>query len=79
MFTYAGLTVTHTEQLAKRLVFAHWTARQACAPEVVARLRALLRDAPAPVAAWLQPDALDTPAMTFRSHHIILAGVKPMR
>jgi ubiquinone/menaquinone biosynthesis C-methylase UbiE len=74
MFAEAGLTVTHTEQLAKQLGFVTWTARQARPPEVVARLRALLREAPAPVAAWLQPQDIDTPEATFSSHHIIIAG-----
>ncbi len=76
MFAQAGLTVTQAERVEKRLGFVDWVERQGCAPEVVARLIAMLREAPPSVVAWLDPRDVGTPQATFASHHLIIAGSK---
>ena len=76
MFVQAGLQVEHAERVEKRLEFVDWVERQGCAPEVVARLVAMLRQATPAVAAWLDPQDVGTPQATFASHHLIIAGRK---
>ncbi|NLS76334.1 MAG: methyltransferase domain-containing protein [Chloroflexi bacterium] len=79
MFARAGLAVTHTERVEKRLGFVDWVERQGCAPEVVAELVRMLREASPAVAAWLDPRDVGAPQATFASHHLIIAGQKEAR
>ena len=76
MFQDAGLTTIHAEQMVKRHGFVAWAERQDCTPEVTDQLVARLRHAPAPVAAWMQPQDVGTPQASFINHHIIIAGHK---
>jgi hypothetical protein len=74
MFQGAGLVVTHTEQIVKQHEFLPWAERQDCSANVIARLVAMLRQAPQAVAAWLQPTDIGTSRATFVNHHILIAG-----
>ena len=74
MFAQAGLQVTHTEEIIKRHQLLPWAERQGCSPETLAQLRAMLRNSPPAVAAWLQGENLDTPEASFANHHLLIAG-----
>ncbi len=76
MFEDAGLTVEHTEQIVKRHAFLDWAQRQGCSPETIEQLIEMVRNGPAIVTDWMQPQAWDTPEATFANHHIIIAGRK---
>jgi ubiquinone/menaquinone biosynthesis C-methylase UbiE len=76
MFQAAGLTVTHAEQITKKLQFTSWVERQDCAPEVVQRLIMMMKQASGTIAEWMQARDIGTPDATFLSHHIIMAGRK---
>ena len=76
MFQDAGLMVTHTEQLTKKLQFTSWVERQDCAPEVVQALILIMKLASGATAEWMQARDIGTPGATFLSHHIIIAGRK---
>jgi ubiquinone/menaquinone biosynthesis C-methylase UbiE len=77
MFQEAGLEVEHTERIAKRHKFTSWVERQGCAPQVVERLAAMLRDAPPAAAGWMQPQEAGAPQVSFANQHIIIAGRIP--
>jgi len=79
MFEDAGLTVEHTEQIVKRHAFLEWAQRQGRTPETIERLIAMMRQAPAIAASWMQPQDWGTSKATFANHHIIIAGRKKKR
>jgi hypothetical protein len=75
----AGLQITHVEICQNRLEFGWWVRMQSCPPDTVTRLEVMLRQTPAAVADWLQPELTEpgTPgAMYFSLWQLILIGVK---
>jgi ubiquinone/menaquinone biosynthesis C-methylase UbiE len=56
LLTSSGLTVVHSELLAKRMVFSTWADNMNVAPDVRASLLADLRDAPAAAREFLRPE-----------------------
>lgn len=79
MFERAGLTVEHTEQVIKRHGFLDWVRRQACTPETIGRLDAMMEQASPTVLRWMQPRDWGTQTASFRNKHIIIAGRKIRR
>jgi ubiquinone/menaquinone biosynthesis C-methylase UbiE len=61
----ARLTVAHTEIVPKAIDLADWARRMQTPAPIVARLRTMLLEAPAPVRQWLQPVSRDH-NVTFR-------------
>lgn len=76
MLEDAGLTVANIERVVKRHDFLAWVERQACAPETIGRLDAMMEQAPPSVLEWLQPRDWGTPDASFANDHIIMAGRK---
>ena len=76
LFEAAGLAVEHTEQIVKVHKLYPWAERQGCTPEVIQRLVAMVKEAPEPVTAWMEPNSWDTPDASFVNHHLIIAGRK---
>lgn len=79
MFERAGLTVEHTAQVIKRHDFLTWARRQACTPETIGRLEAMMEQASPPVIGWMRPEDWGTQNANFRNKHIIIAGRKILR
>ncbi len=75
-FVGAGLRPTHSELSPLRLNFNWWTQVQHDDAETVLRLRVMLRQAPADVAAWLEPDLPDGGEASFTRWQVILVGAK---
>jgi ubiquinone/menaquinone biosynthesis C-methylase UbiE len=73
-FSGAGLTIRHTELARNRLNFDWWTKMQNNDANTVTRLRVMLKQAPADVAAWLEPDT--DGEWSFSLWQLILVGVK---
>jgi hypothetical protein len=70
------LDVVRTEEVEKRHGFVSWAARQDCTVDVVARLEAMVHEAPRPVQQWMEPAMFGTPEAAFSGRHILMAGVK---
>lgn len=77
LYLDAGLTVEHTEEITKRHPLVSWAERQECTPATIERLQILLKQAPAAVAAWMQPECTGTADASFLGHHLIILGRKP--
>lgn len=77
MFAAGGLRVLHSETLTKRHAFATWTARQKNDAATVARLVAMMGEAPPIAATWLDARDWGTPQASFVNHHVIVLGEKP--
>jgi len=78
-FDLAGLRTIHVEVCRNRLEFGWWVQMQNCAPNVVTRLEAMLRQAPHAVTEWLQPELKEPGlpgAIYFSLWQLILIGVK---
>lgn len=77
MFIDAGLrveqVVMHVKANGKLLP---WAERQGNSPDVIARLQVLLKQAPAPVAAWLNPQCVGTDDAQFDHRYILILGRK---
>jgi ubiquinone/menaquinone biosynthesis C-methylase UbiE len=71
----AGLSVEAAEQFDKRLNLEHWSARQGCSSETVARLRELLADAGETASAWMAVEG-DGAETTFTIRHVVIAAVR---
>lgn len=76
LFHEAGLRVTHSELWAQRINFLWWTKMQHNDAETVLRLRVLLRQMPAAVAEWMQPETPDDGDWSFTRWLVILRGEK---
>ncbi len=59
LITAAGFEITHEEITLKRMDFEWWTERLASAPEVIERLKAMLREAPPSAAVHFTPITLE--------------------
>ncbi|QPC80572.1 methyltransferase domain-containing protein [Phototrophicus methaneseepsis] len=77
MYEEAGLTVTHTETLAKRKAFYPWCQTQDTTPEIVQQLETKLETGPAGAREWYQPQDFGEDQMTIQHRYIIIAGRKP--
>jgi SAM-dependent methyltransferase len=75
-FHDAGLRVTHSELWGQRLNFKWWTQMQHNDADTVLRLRVLLRQMPATVAEWMQPETPDDAEWSFTRWQVILCGEK---
>jgi ubiquinone/menaquinone biosynthesis C-methylase UbiE len=75
-FEDAGLVVGHSERIEKRHAFSSWVERQGCPPRIVARLEAMLREAPPAAANWMRPLDVGMPSVNFANQHILIAGRK---
>jgi ubiquinone/menaquinone biosynthesis C-methylase UbiE len=74
-FAGAGLEIRHFEAFDTRHDLTPWAERMGCDPTTITRLRALLVQAPAPIAAWMKPTfAADA---TFVIRQFLLVGRKP--
>ncbi len=74
-FFLAGLQVSHREMLAKEKDFDEWAARMRVSGVELARLRALLVQAPAYAREWLRPQVVGS-RLIFTLHEIIVIGRK---
>lgn len=78
MFLDAGLTVEQSETVTKTThKLVPWAERQGCSPEIIERLQVMLKQAPTPVADWMQPECVGTADATFTHHYILIVGQKP--
>ncbi len=77
MLARAGLRVEQNAQVAKRQNLHTWAQRQGNDAAAIARLQALLRDAPTQAALWAAPRDVGSPECTFTIRQIQLAGRKP--
>lgn len=57
MFSDAGVTVDHVEELEKEMEFDAWAERMGASNDLKATLRQWLANTPVPVQAWLKPRA----------------------
>ena len=73
-FLAAGLTIVHYEEFDKEQALVSWAALMGCDAATIVRLRALLQQAPEPVAEWLQPRDVNTPDARFRIRQFLLVG-----
>jgi len=78
MFLDAGLSVVHSERVVNSGRLVPWAERQGCAPDVIERLQVLLAQAPAAVAAWIEPRCVGTADAAFNHNYIIILGAKGM-
>ena len=80
LITDAGLVVTSTETMAKRMEFAAWTENMSVPEPVRVELLAELETAPAAAAAYLRP-SIETPgdqsSAAFHLTEGIITAVKP--
>lgn len=77
MFTRAGFSIEHTEQIVKRHNFLDWAQRQGSPPDLIAELEELMRNAPPGAAEWMDVQQPGTPEASFVNHHLIIAGRRP--
>lgn len=75
-FTGAGLAILHYESFDKQQELIDWAERMGCDATTVARLRAMLMQAPAPVAAWMAPHVFPTGEARFVIRQFLLVGRK---
>ena len=75
-FTSAGLAILHYESFDKHQELIDWAERMGCDAATVIRLRAMLAQAPAPVAAWLKPHVFPTGEAHFAIRQFLLVGRK---
>ena len=77
MLAETGLTVTHVEDVDKRLNFEAWADRQGVTSNTKACLSSLIELAPPPVLRWLQPQAWGTPEAAYNCRHVLVRATKP--
>jgi ubiquinone/menaquinone biosynthesis C-methylase UbiE len=75
MFTEAGVTVQHTQELTKEMEFDPWADRMGASEELKVKLRQWLDAAPEPVRAWLMPRK-DGARLFFTLHEVVLIARK---
>ena len=73
----AGMTVERTELVDKQHDFAEWVLRQECGPDAIAELEQLMREAPEPMKAWLEPVWDGERLKEFRNRHLVVLATKP--
>lgn len=76
LFARAGLCVERSAPVVKRHNLPDWARRQGNDDAAIARLEAVLREAPTPARLWFAPRDLGTPAASFLIRQIQLAGRK---
>ncbi len=76
LFARAGLRVEQGATVVKRHNLPDWARRQGNDDAAIARLEAMLRDAPTPARLWFAPRDLGTPAASFLIRQVQLAGRK---
>jgi ubiquinone/menaquinone biosynthesis C-methylase UbiE len=72
-FRRAGFAVQHQELLAKEMEFSSWAARMQVSSADTIRLKAMLVQAPTPVADFLTPQMCND-RITFRLTELIIVG-----
>ena len=77
MFARAGLRVEQNAQSIKRHNLQDWARRQGNDDDAIARLEALLRNAPPQAALWAAPQNVGSPAGDFIIRQLQLSGRKP--
>jgi hypothetical protein len=75
-FTSAGLAILHYEPLDIQQELIDWAERMGCDAPTVMRARAMLIQAPAPVAAWMMPHVFPTGEAHFVIRQFLLVGRK---
>lgn len=75
-FRGAGLTITHYEEFDTHHDLTTWAERMGCDGPTTLRLRAMLQQAPAPVAAWMQPHIPAAGDPRFVIRQFLLVGRK---
>lgn len=73
-FTAAGLEVVHYEEFDKEQTLVAWAELMGCDAPTIARLRALLAQAPPPAAAWLRPQSPASADARFSIRQFLLVG-----
>jgi SAM-dependent methyltransferase len=75
-FRGADLTIEHFEAFDVEMNFMHWAEMQGCDAPTIDRLRAMLIQAPEPVAAWMKPRLDAHGHGTFVIRQFLLVGRK---
>lgn len=76
LFARAGLRVEQGAPVVKRHNLPDWARRQGNDDAAIARLEAMLREAPTPARLWFAPRDPGTPAASFLIRQVQLAGRK---
>ncbi len=76
MYLDAGLTVDHSELLARTAKMLTWAERQGCSPDVIERLHVMMVQAPEPVTAFYNMRCVGTDDAEFDHRYILIAGTK---
>jgi ubiquinone/menaquinone biosynthesis C-methylase UbiE len=77
MLLDAGLTVDHSELLARSANMLAWAERQGCSPDVIERLHVLMVQAPDAVREFYNMRCAGTDDAEFDHRYIMIAGTKP--
>jgi SAM-dependent methyltransferase len=75
-YSGAGLEILHFENFETSHALTTWAERMGCDSQTILRLRALLAQAPRPVADWMKPTIPDTADATFVIRQFLLVGRK---
>lgn len=75
-FAGAGLDMRHYEEFDTHHGLTAWAEQMGCDQPTILRLRALLQQAPEPVAAWMMPQLPGTADASFVIHQFMLVGRK---
>jgi SAM-dependent methyltransferase len=75
-FTGAGLAILHYEPFDIQQELIDWAERMGCDAPTVTRARAMLVQAPAPVATWMRPHVFPSGEAHFVIHQFLLVGRK---
>ena len=76
-FISAGLAVEHREAFDTRHDLTPWAERMGCDAPTILRLRAMLRHAPPPAAAWMKPEWHAASDANFVIRQFLLIARKP--
>jgi ubiquinone/menaquinone biosynthesis C-methylase UbiE len=76
LFVTAGFRTQYSEVVRTRLNFNWWTQMQNVDEDTSLRLRVMLKQAPQPVAEWLEPEKVDGDQAAFTRWQLILIGIK---
>lgn len=75
-FTGAGLTIETIETFAVDHTLGEWSERMGCDAATTLRLRAMMVQAPSPVADWMKPHVTPVGDPTFIIRQILIVGRK---
>ena len=76
MFTAAGFTVQHTQEITKRHIFLDWALRQGCSDITIQHLIEIVYNAPPTARLWMMPEKWGSQDASFTNHHLIIRAQK---